>query len=112
LLILLTALFSEGRDRPAILLIDEPETSLHPWALAVLAEAITEAADRWNKQVMLATHSPVLISQFKPEQILSVETTDGRTRLKFLSEIPEIQDLLERYATDCKRPTSPRAAGA
>ena len=98
LLILLTALFSEGRDRPSILLIDEPETSLHPWALAVLAEAITEAADRWNKQILLATHSPVLISQFSPDQILSVETTDGRTRLKFLSDIPEIQDLLERYA--------------
>ena len=58
LLILLTALFSEGRDRPALLLIDEPETSLHPWALAVLAEAITEAADRWNKQILVSYALP------------------------------------------------------
>jgi predicted ATPase len=98
MLILLTALFSEGRDRSALLLIDEPETSLHPWALAVLAEAMIEAADRWNKQILLATHSPVLISQFNPDQILSVETTEGRARLTLLSEIPEIQDLLEHYA--------------
>jgi predicted ATPase len=98
LLILLTALFSEGRDRSALLLIDEPETSLHPWALAVLAEAMIEAAGRWKKQILLATHSPVLISQFNPDQILSVESTDGRARVKFLSEIPEIQDLLEQYA--------------
>ena len=79
LLILLTALFSEGRDRFSLLLIDEPETSLHPWALAVLAEAMIEAANRWNKQILMATHSPVLISQFDPDQILSVETSDGRS---------------------------------
>jgi len=81
LLILLTALFSEGRHRFSLLLIDEPETSLHPWALAVLAEAMIEAADRWNKQILMATHSPVLISQFDADQILSVETTDGRSRI-------------------------------
>ena len=57
-----------------------------------------EAANRWNKQILLATHSPVLISQFNPDQILSVETIDGRTRPKRLSEIPEIGDLLEQYA--------------
>jgi predicted ATPase len=98
LLILLTALFSEGRDRFSLLLIDEPETSLHPWALAVLAEAMIEAANRWNKQILMATHSPVLISQFDPDQILSVETSDGRSRITRLSEMPNIQDLLEQYA--------------
>jgi predicted ATPase len=98
LLILLTALFSEGRDRSALLLIDEPETSLHPWALAVLAEAMIEAADRWNKQILMATHSPVLISQFSPDQILSVETSDGRSRITRLSEMSNIQDLLDQYA--------------
>ena len=71
LLILLTALFSEGSDRFSLLLIDEPEASLHPWALAVLAEAMIEAAQAWNKQILVATHSPVLISQFEPNHILS-----------------------------------------
>jgi predicted ATPase len=98
LLILLTALFSEGRDRYSMMLIDEPETSLHPWALAVLAEAIIEAADEWGKQVILATHSPVLISQFEPEQILAVEQEGGRTRITRLSEIEDIKDLLQEYA--------------
>ena len=37
MLILLTALFSEGTSIHPLLLLDEPETSLHPWALAVLA---------------------------------------------------------------------------
>ncbi len=98
LLILLTALFSEGRDRSSFLLIDEPETSLHPWALAVFAEAMIEVAQQWNRQILLATHSPVLISQFDPDSILSVETRDGRVSVARLSEIPGIQDLLEQYA--------------
>jgi predicted ATPase len=98
LLILLTALFSEGRDRYSLMLIDEPETSLHPWALAVLAEAIFEATERWGKQVILATHSPVLISQFEPQQILAVEQDGGRTRITRLSAIEDIQDLLRDYA--------------
>lgn len=98
LLILLTALFSEGRDRFSLLLIDEPETSLHPWALAVLADAMSEAANRWNKQILMATHSPVLISQFEPDQVLSVETDDGRCRITRLNEMSGIQDLLETYA--------------
>jgi predicted ATPase len=98
LLILLTALFSEGRHRYSLMLIDEPETSLHPWAIAVLAKAIKEATEQWGKQVILATHSPVLISQFDPDQILTVEQEDGRTRITRLSEVEEIKDLLQEYA--------------
>ena len=97
LLILLTAIFSEGRDRFSLLLIDEPETSLHPWAEAVLAEAMREAAADWNKQILVATHSPVLISQFEPDEILRVEAVEGRSRITRLSDIPELQDLLARY---------------
>jgi predicted ATPase len=98
LLALLTALFSEGPDRYSLLLMDEPETSLHPWAIAVLAEAMREAAKDWNKQIMLATHSPVLISQFDPDQLLSVETHEGRSTFTRLSDMTDIQDLLEQYA--------------
>ena len=58
LLLLLMALFSEG-PREAVLLFDEPEVSLHPWAIVVFARAVKLAAKQWNKQVFLATHSPV-----------------------------------------------------
>jgi len=97
-LLLLTSLFSEWRDRPAILLFDEPEVSLHPWPLAVFARAVAEAAANWNKQVLIATHSPVLLSQFDVEHILATSVEDGRTSLTRLSEMDGIKDLLERYA--------------
>lgn len=48
--------------------------------------------------MILATHSPVLISQFDPSELLAVESKDGRTQMTRLSEIGEIQDLLQEYA--------------
>lgn len=100
MLINLTALFSEGQNRYSLILFDEPEISLHPWALAVFAKAVKLATEKWNKQVFIATHSPVLISQFEPENILTAELDkEGKTVLKRISEIEGIQDLLEDYAT-------------
>jgi predicted ATPase len=99
MLIVLTALFSEGRDRYSLLLFDEPDLSLHPWALAVMAKAMNHAAEEWGKQIILATHSPVLMSQFEPHQNLAVETRDGQTHISRLSEMEGIQDLLEEYAS-------------
>jgi predicted ATPase len=98
LLLILTALFSEGPDREALILLDEPEISLHPWALTVLAKAIRVAGNSWDKQVLVATHSPMLISQFEPHEIIATETEGGRARLRRVSEIEGVQDLLEQYA--------------
>lgn len=99
MLLLLTGLFAEGRQRTSIMLLDEPELSLHPWALAVLGEAIKAAANEHQKQVIVATHSPVLMSQFKPSDCLAVELVDGRTRVRRVSEIEGIAGDLEHYAT-------------
>jgi len=98
-LIHLTALFAEGRNRESLILFDEPEISLHPHALAMFAEAAKLAAVKWNKQIFIATHSPVLISQFEPEDIVAVEiNSNNQTILKHVSEINGIKDLLQDYA--------------
>ena len=96
-LLLLTALFSEGDSRGSLMLFDEPEISLHPWAIAVIARAMREAATEWNKQILLATHSPVLLSQFEPEAILVCEPIDGRTTIRRVSEVEEVIELLKDY---------------
>ena len=97
LLLMLIALFSEG-DRESVLLLDEPEIALHPWAITVLAKAVKHAAAQWRKQVFIATHSPVLISQFEPDDVLVARTEGGRARFDRLAEIEEINDLLHEYA--------------
>ena len=97
LLLLLTALFSEG-SRESVVLFDEPEVSLHPWALTVFAKAVKVATKEWHKQVFVATHSPVLISQFEPQDILVAGVENGRARFDRLNEIDDVRDLLEEYA--------------
>ena len=97
LLLILLALFSEG-PRESVLLLDEPEISLHPWAIAVLAKAVRRAAAEWHKQVFVATHSPVLISQFEAEEVLVAGMSEGGARFDRLSEMKDIRDLLEEYA--------------
>ena len=99
MLIHLTALFSEGKERDSLIVFDEPETSLHPYAISVFAEAVQLATKEWNKQVFIATHSPVLISQFDPEDLLAAGLDEsGQTVLTRVSEMDDIQDLLESYA--------------
>jgi predicted ATPase len=98
MLLLLVALFSEGYGKQAVLLFDEPELSLHPHALAVFAQAVQEAAN-WGKQVLIATHSPALLSQFDPTETLATSLHEGRTEVKRLSDIEEIKDLLQEYPT-------------
>jgi predicted ATPase len=98
LLILLTALFAGPIDQPALILFDEPESSLHPWAIAVLAEAMKEAADSRNRQILLATHSPVLMSQFAESDIFEASRDGNTAILRRLSDVTEVQDLLKDYA--------------
>ncbi len=98
MLILLNALFSEEKRREPLLLLDEPESSLHPYALATLARAVKVAAEEWNRQIFIATHSPVLMSQFEPDQVFEVENKHGvGTVLRRVSEIDNVKDLLEEY---------------
>lgn len=93
----LTALFSE--TKPTLILFDEPEVSLHPYAISIFAKAVEDAARNWNKQIFIATHSPVLISQFGTESIIAVEIgTDGQTLMQRVNQLEEIQDLLDEYA--------------
>ncbi|MBI1923634.1 AAA family ATPase [Candidatus Poribacteria bacterium] len=100
MLVLLTALFSEVKGNDPLILLDEPDTSLHPYALSVFAQAVELATDKWNKQVFIATHSPVLISQFESEDILAAELDEsGQTVLTRVSDMEDIKDLLENYAT-------------
>jgi len=55
--------------------IDEPENSLHPFAIRHLVEAFREWSERYGVTVLLATHSPVLLDTFKkePDHVFVIE---------------------------------------
>ena len=76
--ICLATLLLQPADRlPDIIIIDEPELGLHPYALAVLAEMVHSVAG--HCQVILSTQSAALISHFSPEEVIVVEREGGAT---------------------------------
>lgn len=78
LLALLVALF---RDRaPSLIAIEEPELTIHPGALAVLADLLQEQATA-RSQVLITTHSPDLIDRFSPDSLRAVRLVNGATEV-------------------------------
>jgi predicted ATPase len=61
---------------PPLVCVDEPELGLHPRVLPILAGLLRLAAAR--SQVLVATHSPYLLSQFTLDEIAVMRKEDGR----------------------------------
>ncbi len=75
---------------PALLILNEPETSLHPDLLPALGRLITQAAER--SQVVVVSHAPALIDtlQALPEcRSIALEKRLGQT-LVMEAEPPEV----------------------
>lgn len=69
---------------PALILLDEPELGLHPFAIRILAEMLEAASGR--VQVLLATQSVTLLNHFAPRDVL-VASNDGlRTTFERVDE--------------------------
>jgi predicted ATPase len=75
-LALLTAVFD---PRTSLLILEEPENNVHPWAIRSFAEAFRTASA--TKQILLTTHSPVLVDQLKPEEIWIVQRPGTITKI-------------------------------
>jgi predicted ATPase len=71
---LLVALYD---PRASMLVIEEPENAVHPWILRFLLQ-ITLRADR---QVLLTTHSPVVIDYVSAETVKLMWMVEGRSQL-------------------------------
>jgi predicted ATPase len=82
---LLTALFSSHAD---MVIIEEPENSLHPWAIGQFIDACREASK--SKQIMLTTHSPVVVDQLKPDEIWVVSKPGAETKVERLIDLDSV----------------------
>jgi len=61
---------------PAILLIEEPENGLHPARIREVMRVLREVSQR--TQVLLATHSPLVINELTPDEVTLVTRTPDR----------------------------------
>jgi predicted ATPase len=55
------------KEMKGIFLIEEPENGIHPKAMETVIQSLTSI---YHGQVLIATHSPVVINQLEPRQIL------------------------------------------
>ena len=82
-------------ELPSLVLLDEPELGLHPYAITVLADLLRSAATR--SQVVVSTQSVTLVNQLSPEDILVVDRVDGASVFRRLSQ-EEIATWMDDYS--------------
>lgn len=92
----LATLFLQPKDYlPSVVLVDEPELGLHPYAIEMLASLIRQAGD--VTQVVVSTQSSLLLDHFDPEDVLVANRVGGGTHIERLAR-PQLQDWLEDYS--------------
>jgi len=78
---------------PRIYLIEEPENGIHPLAVETLFQSLSSA---YSVQILCASHSPVILSRAKPEQLLCfAKNEEGSTDIIRGSEHPILRDWQE-----------------
>jgi len=92
---LATLFLQPERYRPSVILVDEPELGLHPYAITMLASLIKQASAK--TQVIIGTQSPLLLDHFRPEDVLVANRVEGSTQLTRL-ESAKLATWLEDYS--------------
>ncbi|MFZ4557531.1 MAG: AAA family ATPase, partial [Pseudanabaena sp.] len=92
---LVTLLLQPPDSLPDVLILDEPELGLHPYAIDIIGSLINGVSNRC--QVILATQSPLLVDCFEPEEIIVAERNNRESSFKRLVQA-DLEDWLEEYS--------------
>ncbi|MBF0162549.1 MAG: AAA family ATPase [Magnetococcales bacterium] len=82
-------------EPPALMVFDEPELGLHPFALHILAEMLKGAS--LHAQVVLATQSVTLLNHFTAREVIVVENDGMKTTFQRLDEA-SLKEWLEEFS--------------
>ena len=94
--IALTTLLQQPREtRPSVILLDEPELGLHPYAITILASLVKKAS--LETQVVMATQSPFLLDHFEPEDVIVADRINGEVSFERLKS-ERLEAWLEDYS--------------
>ena len=94
---LATLLLQPEETMPFVIIVDEPELGLHPYAIDQLNQMIMDASR--HAQIILATQSTAIVDGFSADDVTVIErdqATQGTSARK-LSEI-EYHNWLEEYS--------------
>ncbi|MGH9721208.1 MAG: AAA family ATPase [Bryobacteraceae bacterium] len=91
---LVSLLLQPERGLPDVLILDEPELGLHPYAIEVIAGLIRSVSTQ--VQVVVATQSVSLIDRFQPEDIVVVDRSERQSTFRRLNA-PELKLWVDEY---------------
>lgn len=92
---LVALLLQPKNDLPSVLILDEPELGLHPYAINVLGGLIQSVSTQ--VQVILATQSIALLDCFEPDDVVVVDRR-GRESTFTRLNASELEGWLEEYS--------------
>lgn len=81
-----------------VTMIDEPEVSLHPELLSLLADLMREASQR--TQLIVATHSDRFIRFLKPEEVVVMDIDEAGCTTATWADSLDLGHWLEEYSLD------------
>jgi predicted ATPase len=81
-----------------ITMIDEPEVSLHPELLSLLADLMREAAKR--TQLIVATHSDRFIRFLRPNEVMVMDIDEGGSAKGTWADALDLESWLAEYGLD------------
>jgi predicted ATPase len=91
---LCTLFLQPEADRPDVIILDEPELGLHPYALEIVAGLMRAVAT--TTQVIVATQSQAFLNHFAPSDVITAEGHDGRSEFHRLDP-DQLKDWLDDY---------------
>jgi predicted ATPase len=92
---LVTLLLQPEDELPELVIVDEPELGLHPYALNVIAALFSKAS--YHTQVLISTQSSTFLNNFDPEDVI-VANREG-LESKFARLDPtKLEAWLEEYS--------------
>lgn len=78
------------KDMQGVFLVEEPENGIHPKAIETVIQSLTSI---YHGQVLIATHSPVVINQLEARQILCfAKDASGATDIVSGDNHPRLKD--------------------
>jgi predicted ATPase len=82
----------------SVLLVEEPENGLHPARIAEIVRVLRKISQT-GTQVLLATHSPLVINELQPEEVTVVtRSLEAGTKLTPIKDTPNFSKRSSVYA--------------
>ncbi len=92
---LATLLLQPEHEFPKLIIVDEPELGLHPYALTIIADLFSKAS--LHTQILISTQSSSFLDNFYPEDIISVNRDGKESKFERLHP-EELETWLDAYS--------------